>query len=163
MEIEIGIGKAGRRAYGFDDIAIVPSRRTRDPEDVDLSWEIDAYQFQLPLMASAMDSVAMFAKHNGCAAKPVRRDIAKGMVHVDTWAGGEAGTEVVLYSIEKGNHGWPTGRRGSVAATPLIWEFFAAHPRGGAKNEKRKSKRSKKPTVPKQEKQSQGAGSRVRR
>jgi IMP dehydrogenase len=56
-EIEIGRGKAGRRAYGFDDIAIVPSRRTRDPEDVDISWEIDAYRFELPLMASAMDGV----------------------------------------------------------------------------------------------------------
>ncbi len=42
-EVEIGIGKSGRRAYGFDDIAIVPSRRTRDPEDVDISWEIDAF------------------------------------------------------------------------------------------------------------------------
>ena len=57
MDMEIGIGKSGRRAYGFDDIAIVPSRRTRDPEDVDLSWTIDAYTFQLPLIASAMDSV----------------------------------------------------------------------------------------------------------
>ena len=56
-ELEIGIFKSGRRAYGFDDIAIVPSRRTRDPEDVDISWEIDAYQFELPLMASAMDGV----------------------------------------------------------------------------------------------------------
>ena len=50
-EVEIGIGKSGRRAYGFDDIAIVPSRRTRDPEDVDISWEIDAFRFELPLMA----------------------------------------------------------------------------------------------------------------
>jgi IMP dehydrogenase len=56
-EVEIGYGKSGRRAYGFDDIAIVPSRRTRDPEDVDISWEIDAYRFGLPLMASAMDGV----------------------------------------------------------------------------------------------------------
>ena len=48
MDIDIGIGKSGRQAYGFDDIAIVPSRRTRDPEDVDLSWEIDAYTFDLP-------------------------------------------------------------------------------------------------------------------
>lgn len=56
-EVEIGRGKSGRRAYGFDDIAIVPSRRTRDPEDVDISWEIDAYRFELPLMASAMDGV----------------------------------------------------------------------------------------------------------
>lgn len=56
-EVEIGRGKSARRAYGFDDIAIVPSRRTRDPEDVDISWEIDAYRFELPLMASAMDGV----------------------------------------------------------------------------------------------------------
>ena len=56
-ELEIGIFKSGRRAYGFDDIAIVPSRRTRDPEDVDISWEIDAYRFDLPLMAAAMDGV----------------------------------------------------------------------------------------------------------
>ncbi len=56
-EVEIGRGKTGRRAYGFDDIAIVPSRRTRDPEDVDISWEIDAYTFDLPLMGSAMDGV----------------------------------------------------------------------------------------------------------
>jgi len=55
MEVEIGIGKSGRRAYGFDDIAIVPSRRTRDPEDVDISWELDAFRFELPLMAAAMD------------------------------------------------------------------------------------------------------------
>ena len=57
MEVEIGIGKSGRRAYGFDDIAIVPSRRTRDPEDVDISWDLDAFHFDLPLMASAMDGV----------------------------------------------------------------------------------------------------------
>ena len=56
-EVEVGLGKSGRRAYGFDDIAIVPSRRTRDPEDVDIKWEIDAFSFDLPLMASAMDGV----------------------------------------------------------------------------------------------------------
>ncbi len=56
-EVEIGIGKSGRRAYGLDDIAIVPSRRTRDPEDIDVSWQIDAYGFDLPLLGSAMDSV----------------------------------------------------------------------------------------------------------
>jgi IMP dehydrogenase len=56
-EIEIGVYKSGRQAYGLDDIAIVPSRRTRDPEDVDISWEIDAYSFELPLLGSAMDGV----------------------------------------------------------------------------------------------------------
>lgn len=55
MDIEIGIGKSARRAYGLDDIAIVPSRRTRDPEDIDLSWEIDAFRFELPLLGAAMD------------------------------------------------------------------------------------------------------------
>jgi IMP dehydrogenase len=57
MEIEIGRGKKARRAYGFDDIAIVPSRRTRDPDDVDISWKLGPYRFDLPLLASAMDGV----------------------------------------------------------------------------------------------------------
>jgi IMP dehydrogenase len=56
MEIEIGIGKSGRQAFGFDDIAIVPSRRTRDPDDVDISWQLDAFRFDLPMLGSAMDS-----------------------------------------------------------------------------------------------------------
>jgi len=56
MEFEIGIGKTARRAYGFDEVAIVPSRRTRDPDDVDISWEVDAYNFGIPMMASAMDA-----------------------------------------------------------------------------------------------------------
>ena len=56
-EIEIGRGKRGRRAYSFDDIAVVPSRRTRDPEEVSVSWQIDAYHFDLPVIAAPMDSV----------------------------------------------------------------------------------------------------------
>ena len=57
MEVEIGRGKKGRRAYGFDDIAIVPSRRTRDPDDIDIAWTLGPYRFELPLLASAMDGV----------------------------------------------------------------------------------------------------------
>ena len=56
-EIEIGRAKRGRRAYSFDDIAIVPSRRTRDPEEVSTAWQIDAYRFDLPILAAPMDSV----------------------------------------------------------------------------------------------------------
>jgi IMP dehydrogenase len=56
-EVEIGIGKTARRAYGFDEISIVPSRRTRDRDDVDITWQIDAYKFELPMLASAMDGV----------------------------------------------------------------------------------------------------------
>jgi IMP dehydrogenase len=57
MEVEIGRGKKGRRAYGFDDIAIVPSRRTRDPDDIDVTSTLGPYRFELPLLASAMDGV----------------------------------------------------------------------------------------------------------
>ena len=57
VDIDIGFGKSGRRAYGLDEISIVPSRRTRDPDEVDVSWELDAYRLAVPLLASAMDSV----------------------------------------------------------------------------------------------------------
>jgi IMP dehydrogenase len=57
MEVEIGRGKKGRRAYGFDDIAIVPSRRTRDVDDVDISWTLGPHTLPLPCLASAMDGV----------------------------------------------------------------------------------------------------------
>ena len=56
-DIEIGPGKRARAAYSFDDIAIVPSRRTRDPQDVSINWQIDAYKFELPFLAAPMDSV----------------------------------------------------------------------------------------------------------
>ena len=57
MDYEIAPGKRARQAYSFDDIAIVPSRRTRTPEEVSTSWQIDAYKFDLPLIAAPMDSV----------------------------------------------------------------------------------------------------------
>mgnify|MGYP002652480712 CR=1 FL=1 len=57
IEIEIGRAKRGRRAYSLDDVAVVPSRRTRDPEEVSLGWQIDAYHFDVPVLAAPMDSV----------------------------------------------------------------------------------------------------------
>jgi IMP dehydrogenase len=71
MEIEIGRAKRARHAYSFDDIAIVPSRRTRDPEEVSVAWQIDAYRFELPILAAPMDSVmspetaVAFGKYGG--------------------------------------------------------------------------------------------------
>lgn len=56
-DIEIGRGKRARRAWAFDDVAIVPSRRTRDPQDVSVSWSIDAFTFETPVIAAPMDSV----------------------------------------------------------------------------------------------------------
>jgi IMP dehydrogenase len=70
-DFEIGAAKRGRRAYSFDDIAIVPSRRTRDPEEVSIAWQIDAYRFELPILAAPMDSVMSpetaiaFGRHGG--------------------------------------------------------------------------------------------------
>jgi len=55
--VEIGRGKSGRRAYALDEIGIVPSRRTRHPEEVSIAWQIDAYRFDLPLVVCPMDSV----------------------------------------------------------------------------------------------------------
>ena len=57
QEIEIGLGKKGRIAYGLDDISIVPSRRTRDPQDVSTAWQVDAYEFDIPVIGAPMDSV----------------------------------------------------------------------------------------------------------
>jgi IMP dehydrogenase len=56
MQVDIGIGKSGRQGYGFDDIAIVPSPGTIDPDDVHIDWNLAGFHFELPMMASAMDS-----------------------------------------------------------------------------------------------------------
>ncbi|HKD88621.1 MAG TPA: IMP dehydrogenase, partial [Streptosporangiaceae bacterium] len=55
--VEIGRGKSGRRAYALDEIGIVPSRRTRHPEEVSIAWQIDAYRFEMPMVVAPMDSV----------------------------------------------------------------------------------------------------------
>ncbi len=56
-EIEIGMGKSGRRSYGLDDVSLLPAKRTREADLVDLGWQIDAYEFSLPVIGAAMDSV----------------------------------------------------------------------------------------------------------
>lgn len=56
-ERDLGRAKRASRAYSFEDIAVVPSRRTRDPEDVSLKWNIDAFEFDMPVIAAPTDSV----------------------------------------------------------------------------------------------------------
>ena len=56
-QIEIGRGKRGRRAFSLDDVSVVPARRTRDPQDVSLTWRIDAYTLDMPVIGAPMDSV----------------------------------------------------------------------------------------------------------
>jgi IMP dehydrogenase len=67
-QVEIGRGKTGRRAYALDEIGIVPSRRTRHPEEVSIAWQIDAYRFDLPLVVAPMDSVVSPATAIGVGA-----------------------------------------------------------------------------------------------
>ena len=56
--VEIGMGREARRTYELEDVAIVPSRRTRSSKDVDAWWSIDAYEFGFPLMMHPTDSVS---------------------------------------------------------------------------------------------------------
>lgn len=57
-DIEIGGTKRGRAAYSLDEVAIVPTRRTRQPDEVSTKWQIDAYEFAFPIMAAPMDSIS---------------------------------------------------------------------------------------------------------
>jgi IMP dehydrogenase len=57
-DIEIGMGKAARRAYNLDDVSLVPNRRTREAEKVDLTWELDAFRFAAPVLAAPSDAVS---------------------------------------------------------------------------------------------------------
>src|SRR5947199_6104716 len=54
--VEIGLGRSARRGYTLADVGIVPSRRTRDIDVVSLSWQIDAYRFDLPLVGFPSDA-----------------------------------------------------------------------------------------------------------
>ncbi|HEY9297516.1 MAG TPA: IMP dehydrogenase, partial [Phormidium sp.] len=57
MDIQIGRGKAARRAYGIDEIALVPGQRTLDPSLADTRWRIGGIEREIPIIASAMDGV----------------------------------------------------------------------------------------------------------
>ncbi len=53
----IGMGRRARKCYGFDEVALVPGRRTVNPEEVDVSWEFGGRKFKVPILAAAMDGV----------------------------------------------------------------------------------------------------------
>ncbi|MDO4928841.1 MAG: GuaB3 family IMP dehydrogenase-related protein [Corynebacterium sp.] len=56
--VEIGIGREARRAYELEDIAVIPNRRTRSSKDVNTTWNIDAYTFDIPVMSHPTDALA---------------------------------------------------------------------------------------------------------
>lgn len=55
--VEIGMGRTARRTYELDDVTIVPSRRTRSSKDVSTAWQLDAYRFEVPVVAHPSDSL----------------------------------------------------------------------------------------------------------
>ncbi|MCU1432817.1 MAG: dehydrogenase family protein [Actinotalea sp.] len=118
-EIEIGRGKRGRRAYSFDDVAVVPSRRTRDPEEVSVGWQIDAYHFELPIVAAPMDSVtspataAAYGRHGGLAVLDL-----EGL-----WTRYEDPTDL-LAEIAELDGGRATARMQEIYAAPIIPELI---------------------------------------
>ena len=57
MGMWIGIGRKARRCYGFDEIALVPGSVTINPNEVDTKWKIDDLEFEVPILAAAMDGV----------------------------------------------------------------------------------------------------------
>jgi len=113
-DVEIGIGKSGRRAFGFDEIAIVPSRRTRDPEDVDIAWEIDAFRFELPVMASPSDSVVSPA-----TAAELGRLGGLGVLHLEGLWTRYADPEPLLEEIAGLAADKATGRMQEIYAEPV--------------------------------------------
>ncbi|MBJ7464732.1 MAG: GuaB3 family IMP dehydrogenase-related protein [Mycolicibacterium sp.] len=55
--VEIGMGRTARRTYELDDINIVPARRTRSSKDVSTAWQLDAYRFEIPVLAHPTDAL----------------------------------------------------------------------------------------------------------
>lgn len=55
-DVEIGLGRTAQRGFHLDDVAIVPSRRTRDVDDVSTAWRLDAYHFEVPCVAHPSDA-----------------------------------------------------------------------------------------------------------
>jgi IMP dehydrogenase len=55
--VEIGMGRTARRTYELSDINIVPARRTRSSKDVSTAWQLDAYRFEIPVIAHPTDAL----------------------------------------------------------------------------------------------------------
>ncbi len=119
-EIEIGRGKRGREAFAFDDVAIVPSRRTRDPEDVSIAWQIDAYRLELPLLAAPMDSVVSPA-----TAIAIGRLGGVGVLNLEGLWSRYEDPEPLLAEIAGVSEEEATGRMQQLYAEPIRPELMA--------------------------------------
>ena len=116
-------GSIGSMTYGFERIP-EPS----EPVSVVVFHGIEdtAVQYGGDGWFSVAESVAFWVECDGCYAGPLNETLADGNVVKSVYSGGEHNTEVVLYKILGLEHDWPTT---PIAATDLIWEFFATHPK----------------------------------
>jgi IMP dehydrogenase len=113
-EIQIGGAKRGRRGYSLDEVAIAPSRRTRDAEDVATAWTIDAYRFDTPLLAAPMDSVV-----SPVTAVTLSELGVLAVLNLEGLWGRYEDAEPLLAEI---------AALDAVAATPRLQELYAARP-----------------------------------
>ncbi|MBU2563953.1 MAG: GuaB3 family IMP dehydrogenase-related protein [Actinobacteria bacterium] len=120
MEIEIGKGKTGRRSYGFDEVSIVPSRRTRDPEDIDISVNIGEYKLELPVLASAMDGVVDVR-----FAKEMRKIGGLAVLNLEGLQCRYDNADEILERISKFSAGEATSKMQKIYSEPIREELIA--------------------------------------
>lgn len=120
MEIEIGKGKTGRRSYGFDEVSIVPSRRTRDPEDIDISVNIGEYKLELPVLASAMDGVVDVR-----FAKEMRKIGGLAVLNLEGLQCRYDNADEILERISKFSAGEATSKMQKIYSEPIKEELIA--------------------------------------
>ena len=113
-DIQIGGAKRARRGYSLDEVAIAPSRRTRDPEAVSTAWSIDAYRFDTPLLAAPMDSVVSPASAATLAGLGVL-----AVLNLEGLWGRYEDAEPLLAEI---------AGLDAAAATPRLQELYSARP-----------------------------------
>jgi IMP dehydrogenase len=120
-EVDIGIGKSARVAYDLDAVGIVPSRRTRDPADVSLTWEIDAYRFDVPIVAAPVDAVTSPA-----TAVTVGKLGGLAVLHAEGLWARHAEPEPLLADLADLDDGQAAGRLRELYAAPVDPELIAA-------------------------------------
>jgi len=120
--VEIGMGKTALRGYHLDDVAIVPSRRTRDVDDVSTSWQLDAYQFKIPCVAHPSD-----ATMSPATAATLGRLGGLGVLNVEgVWCRYEDPTKILESLAELDDEGMVATRRlQEVYAEPIKPELVA--------------------------------------
>ncbi|MCV7191566.1 GuaB3 family IMP dehydrogenase-related protein [Mycolicibacterium brumae] len=119
--VEIGMGRTARRTYELDDVNIVPSRRTRSSQDVSTAWQLDAYRFEIPVLAHPTDALVSveFAIELG-------RLGGLGVINGEGLIGRHADVDAKIAQVVETAATDADGPFASAAATRLLQELHAA-------------------------------------